>query len=297
MLDHLRAMAVFSAVAEAGSFRAAAGRLGISPSVVSHHVTALERHLDTPLIYRSTRRLSLTDAGRRLAVSAQAMVRAAEEGYQAIGHEAESPSGMLRVTAPAVFQYALFVKRVAEFMKQHPKVEISVNFSDRWRNLVEEGLDLAFRIGPLRDSSLKARKLVDGRQFLCASPSYLKVRPVPKTPADLDELEMIGFAGRSYTIGRTGKGGKGGKAQHRLRMPGRLVVDSGFAAMRLAEEGCGATVLPDFLARAPLEAGRLVEVLPGWTVPGFGIYAVWPDNPGTNTLRALFVDFIAQIGK
>ncbi|WP_419910248.1 LysR family transcriptional regulator [Hoeflea sp.] len=295
MLDHLRAMAVFSAVAEAGSFRAASARLGISPSVVSHHVTALERHLDTPLVYRSTRRLSLTDAGKRLAASAQSMVRAAEDGLQAIGHEAESPSGRLRVTAPAVFQYALFVKRVAEFMKRHPRVEISINFSDRWRNLVEEGLDLAFRIGPLRDSSLKARKLVDGKQHLCASPAYLSGRKIPKTPADLDGLEMIGFAGRSYTIARTGRSGVKGQSQ--FQVPNRIVVDSGFAAMRLAEEGCGITVLPDFLARAPLADGRLVEILPGWSVPSFGIYAVWPDNPGTNTLRTLFVDFIAEIGR
>ncbi|WP_136658537.1 LysR family transcriptional regulator [Nitratireductor sp. XY-223] len=295
MLDHLRAMAVFSAVAEAGSFRAAATRLGISPSVVSHHVTALERHLDTPLIYRSTRRLSLTEAGRRLARSADAMVRAAEEGYQAVGQEAGSPSGGLKITAPAVFQYALFVKRVAEFMKLHPRVEISVNFSDRWRNLVEDGFDLAFRIGPLRDSSLKARKLVDGQQFLCASLAYLKRRHVPKGPDELEGLEMIGFTGRSYTIALTGGGG--GRERRQLRMHNRLVVDSGFAAMRLAEEGCGITVLPDFLARAPLEAGRLVEVLPDWSVPTFGIYAVWPDNPGTNTLRALFVDFVAEIGK
>lgn len=295
MLDHLRALAVFATVAEAGSFRGAARQLGISASVVSHHVTALERHLDTPLIYRSTRKLSLTDAGKRLAVSAGAMLEAAREGYQAIGQATDSPAGSLRITAPAAFQYALFVKRVAEFMKQHPRVEITINFSDRWLNLVEEGFDLAFRIGPLKDSSLKARKLVDGRQYLCASPDYLKATGTPRTPADLDALEMIGFAGRSYTLSLSGS--KTTARRLNLRMPSRLTVDSGFAAMRLAEEGCGITVLPDFLARAPLEEGRLVEVLPDWHVPSFGIYAVWPDNPGTNALRTRFIDFIAEIGK
>ena len=295
MLDHLRGMAVFAKVAEAGSFRAAARQLGISASVVSHHVTALERHLDTPLIYRSTRKLSLTAAGKKLAVSAQAMLDAAEEGYQAAGQETASPAGSLTITAPAIFQYAQFVKRVAEFIKQHPRVEISVNFSDRWRNLVGEGFDLAFRIGPLKDSSLKARKLVDGGQYLCASPDYLKEKQLPKKPADLDRLELIAFTGRTYAITMTDKNDR--QKRHQLRMPNRLTVDSGFAAMRLAEEGCGVTVLPDFLAREPLASGRLVEVLPDWSVPSFGIYAVWPDNPGTNTLRNLFVDYIAEIGK
>ncbi|MEX3008018.1 LysR family transcriptional regulator [Hoeflea sp. TYP-13] len=295
MLDHLRAMAVFSKVAEAGSFRAAAKQLGISASVVSHHITALERHLDTPLIYRSTRKLSLTADGRQLAVSAQAMLRAAEEGYEAIGHKAASPVGSLTVTAPAVFQYAQFVKRVAEFMKRYPTVEVSINFSDRWRNLVEEGFDLAFRIGPLRDSSLKARKLVDGRQFLCASPVYLKDKGEIRKPSDLESLEAISLAGRPTAIRLTGK--ERGAQRQQVRVPHRLTVDSGFAARRLAEEGCGVTILPDFLARQPIAAGALVEVLPDWSVPTFGIYAVWPDNPGTNTLRTLFVDFISEIGK
>ncbi|MCP5000499.1 MAG: LysR family transcriptional regulator [Hyphomicrobiales bacterium] len=295
MLDHLRAMAVFSTVAEAGSFRAAARHLGISASVVSHHVTALERHLDTPLIYRSTRKLSLTAAGKQLHISAQAMLRAAEEGYASVGQDAASPAGSLRITVPAAFQYAQFLKRVAELMKRYPKVEISINFSDRWRNLVEEGFDLAFRIGPLTDSSLKARKLVDGREYLCASPAYLKKRHIPRTPADVEGLELIAFDGRSRAIVLTGKGER--PKRHQLRIPHRFVVDSGFAAMRLAEEACGVTILPDFLAREPIAAGRLVEVLPDWSVPTFGIYAVWPDNPGTNSLRTLFVDFIAEIGK
>ncbi len=120
MLDHIRALAVFAKFADAGSFRAAAKQLGISASFVSHHVTSLERHLDTPLIYRTTRKLSLTAAGKQLAISAQSMLSAAEEGFGLIGHKSTSPTGSLDITAPAIFQYARFLTRVSTFVKHHP---------------------------------------------------------------------------------------------------------------------------------------------------------------------------------
>jgi len=170
MLDHLRALAVFSTVAEAGSFRAAAKKLGLSASVVSHHVTSLERHLDTPLIYRTTRKLSLTEAGKRLVTSAHTMMKAAEEGFSEVGHQTRNPTGVLRVTAPAILQYARFVARTSTFMKHYTNVELVMNFSDRQINLVEEGFDLGFRVGWLEDSSLMSRKLAAGRLHVCASP-------------------------------------------------------------------------------------------------------------------------------
>ncbi len=292
MLDHLRALAVFAKVAETGSFSAAARQLGLSASVVSHHVTALERYLDTPLLYRTTRRLSLTEAGRKLAGSADAMLAAAEEGFGLIGQQSDSPTGSLKITAPAVLQYARFVTRLSTFARHFPRVEISVSFSDRRHNLVAEGYDLAFRIGRLEDSSLIARKLVEGQQVLCASPGYLKTVGIPRQPVDLEKLEMItGPSPRLELQSREGR------ARHSVRIPHRLSVDSGFAAMRMAEEGCGVAMLPDFLARQTIAAGRLVEVLPDWRLPAFGIHAVWPDNPGTHALRARLVDFVALIAR
>lgn len=295
MLDHLRALAVFARVADAGSFRAAAKQLGISASVVSHHVTSLERFLDTPLIYRSTRKLSLTTAGRQLAASAHAMLSAAEEGFGLVGLKSANPTGRLVVTAPAVFQYARFVTRVSTFMKHHPKVEIAITFTDRLINIVEEGVDLAFRIGSLKDSSLLARKLADGKNVLCAAPDYLNGRDPIKMPADLESLEQIKVQGFPTGIDVTSKNKK--PAKYTVRMAHRIAVDSGFAAKRLAEEGCGIAMLPDFLVRETIASGRLVDLLPGWSPPPFGIYAVWPDNPGTNALRTLFVNYVALIAR
>lgn len=295
MLDHLRALAVFSKVAEAGSFRAAARQLGISASVVSHHVTSLERFLDTPLIYRSTRKLSLTAAGQQLAYSAEAMLDAAQEGFGRISRQSASPSGSLRITAPAILQYARFVIRVSTFMKHYPKVEMSINFSDRQHNIVEEGLDLALRIGWLQDSALKSRKLADGGLMLCASPDYLREKPVLRHPDDLAQLDIVNLVGTPTTLRLQSANTKAG--EQTVRMSHRITVDSGFAAKRMAIEGCGLVMLPDFFLRDSVADGSLVEVLPDWRAPTFGIYAVWPDNPGTNALRRLFVDYIALIAK
>ncbi|MCP4385905.1 MAG: LysR family transcriptional regulator [Hyphomicrobiales bacterium] len=295
MIDHLRAMAVFATVADAGSFRAAANRLGLSASVVSHHITALERHLDTPLVYRTTRKLSLTDAGQRLAVRARAMVSEAEHGFGEIGYQSSNPAGRLSITAPAILQYARFVARVSAFMKVHPKVEILLTFSDRRVNIVEEGIDLAIRVGWLADSSLMARKLAEGKRHVCAAPAYLAGHRAVKAPDDLRHLELIDLVGvsRKFSLISNARPSR----QREVQMHHRISVDSGFAARRMAEQGCGVVVMPDFFVREAIDADTLVDVLPAWHASPYGIYAVWPPNAGTNHLRTSFLDFIAEIAR
>ncbi len=295
MHNHLHALAVFARVAEAGSFSAASKKLGISASVVSHHVTSLERHLDTPLIYRTTRKLSLTDAGKRLALSANLMLQTAEEGFGEILQQRSLPQGSLKITAPAVLQYARFLTRVSTFLKHHPRTDISIEFSDRQSNIVEQGFDLGFRVGQLDDSSLMSRKLAEGRLIICASDDYLDKIPPIRTPKNLNNLEMIDLAGVSKVIKLcpTKKTAQGCS----IRIPHRISVDSGFAARRMAEEGCGIVMLPDFFVAAALEDGHLTHILPDWQAPSFGIYAVWPPNKGTNYLRSTFLDYIAAIAK
>ncbi len=294
MLNHLHALAVFAKVADAGSFRAAAKRLGISPSVASHHVTSLERQLDTPLIYRTTRKLSLTAAGVQLLGSAHEMLRAAEEGFAEIGNLAPNPSGSLKIAAPAILQYARFVTRVATFARHYPKVELSINFSDRRSNIVEEGFDLGIRIGQLEDSSLISRKLADGRLIVCASPDYLDGKDKVRNAVDLEKLELIDLVGVVRAISLTSRTNK---KEQIVRMSHRISVDSGFAARRMALEGCGIVMLPDFFVDEAMKDGQLVEVLPDWQAPSFGIYAIWPPNSGTHYLRKSFLEFVAAIAK
>jgi len=295
MLNHLRALAVFARVAELGSFRAAAKQLGISASVVSHHVTALETHLDTPLIYRTTRKLSLTVAGERLAGHAREMLKAAEEGFGEIHSQSTELKGSLKITAPAILQYARFVTRIATFLKQHPKVEISISFSDKRANLVEQGYDLGFRVGQLEDSSMMARKLADGRLQVCASAEYLATQGEVNAPRDLEKMELLDLTNVGTDMLLTSKIGK--KRDYLVRMQHRISLDSGFALRRMAEEGLGVVMLPDFFVRESIDEGKLCEVLPGWQAPSFGIYAVWPPNTGSNHVRNALLKFVAVIAK
>lgn len=295
MLNHLRALAVFAHVAELGSFRAAAKQLGISASVVSHHVTSLETHLDTPLIYRTTRKLSLTAAGERLAGHAREMLKAAEDGFGEIYSQSPELKGSLRITAPAILQYARFVTRISAFLKQHPKVEISINFSDKRANLVEEGFDLGFRVGQLEDSSMMARKLADGRLQVCASADYLATQGEVNAPKDLDKMELLDLTNVGTEMRLTSKIGK--KRDYLVRMQHRVSLDSGFALRRMAEEGLGVVMLPDFFLRNAVDEGSLCEVLPDWHAPSFGIYAVWPPNTGSNRVRNALLKFVATIAK
>ncbi len=295
MLTHLRALAVFARVAELGSFRAAAKQLGISASVVSHHVTSLETHLDTPLIYRTTRKLSLTAAGERLAGHAREMVKAAEDGFGEIFSHSPELKGSLRITAPAILQYARFVTRISTFLKQHPKVEISINFSDKRANLVEEGFDLGFRVGQLEDSSMMARKLADGRLQVCASADYMATKGKVGAPRDLEKMELLDLTNVGTEMRLTAKTGK--KRDYLVRMQHRISLDSGFALRRMAEEGLGVVMLPDFFLRESIDEGKLYEVLPDWHAPSFGIYAVWPPNTGSNHVRSALLKFVATIAK
>ena len=295
MIDHLRALAVFSNVADAGSFSAAAKRLGLSSSVVSHHVTVLERHLNTALIYRTTRKLSLTSAGETLAVSARDMLRAAEQGFGQIGHDSGALTGSLKITAPAILQYARFMARVSTFKRHNPKVALSINFTDRQVNIVQEGIDLAFRVGVLKDSSLISRKFADGRVHICASPDYVSQIATINDPDDLDQLELIHISSVSNKVTLTHATEP--QRKKTVRMPFSIMVDSGFAARRMAEEGCGVAILPDFFVRDSLDEGRLVELLPKWHAPAYGIFAVWPPNAGANHTRTSFLRFTADIVK
>jgi DNA-binding transcriptional LysR family regulator len=299
MQNQLRALAVFAQVAEVGSFSEAAKRLGISPSVVSHHVTALEQYLDTPLIYRTTRKLSLTSAGEHLAIDAMQIVRIAESGFVNIRQQKNQLTGVLRITALAILQYARFVIRLSTFIKHHPKVDIQISFTDRRINMVEEGYDLSFRVGQLEDSSLISKKLADGRLLLCAAPDYLQTRDPVRHPRDLQYFEQISLTGVSSNIrvSPVSENYPPEISEYDVQMKQRISSDSGFAARRMAEAGCGIVLLPDFFVRDRIEKGHLVEVLPDWQSTHYGIFALWPANSTTNYLRKSFLDFVGTIAK
>src|SRR5215472_6027936 len=196
MLDRLSRMAVFARAVELGSFRAAAKVLGLSPSVVSHHVTQLEASLDVVLLYRTTRRLTLTDDGEKLFEAARQMLAAAEGGLQQLTRNALNPSGRLRVAAPASLMSGALADDLAEFAASLPRVVVSMHFSDAPVDIIRDGIDVAVRGGKLPDSDLKSKRLGEMPRRVVASPAYVATRETPKHPSDLAKWDWIRLKSR-----------------------------------------------------------------------------------------------------
>ncbi len=289
MLDELRQIAIFAKTVDHGSFRGAAQALRLSPSVVSHHVGQLEERLGTALLYRSTRKLSLTQDGERLLAAAHNMIDAAEAGIQDIANQSHELSGMLRLTAPAVLAQSRIMDQLAAFSLAFPRVNLSIDLSDDRRDIISDGFDVAIRVGELKDSSLKATKLFDIPRRLVASPTYLKSKPKPVSPSDLNDwdwLELAPVWQKKATFR------KGGKLQTVAKHQSRISVNNVHALFQLTRSGAGLAIIPEFIADTSISEGSLEYVLPGWTTDPVTTYAVWPSNAPKHGLTKHFVEFL-----
>ena len=291
MIDQLRQIAIFAKTVDHGSFRAAARALRLSPSVVSHHVTQLEQQLGTALLYRSTRKISLTPDGERLLSAAHTMIEAAEGGLHAVADRTQLPSGVLRITAPAVLAQSNLVSRIAEFAIAHPNVQLSLDFSDVRRELIGDGFDVAVRMGWLKDSALMSRKLLDVRRLLVAAPSYLDCRPEPASPGDLSDWDWLELA---PVWSRKPEFRDGDRKVAISRPPAQVSVNDAHALHTLTRAGAGLAMIPEFLVSSDIAAGGLRHVLPDWTVSPVGVFAVWPANAPRDGLVRQFVGFVAN---
>jgi DNA-binding transcriptional LysR family regulator len=273
-----------------GSFRSAAKALNLSPSVVSHHVAQLEEQLGTALLYRSTRKLSLTSDGERLLASAHDMIAAAETGLQTITNQSNQPTGELRITAPAVMAQSRLIDQIAAFTNAFPKVHLAIDFSDQRREVISEGIDVAVRMGWLSDSTLKARKLYDVERKLVATPSYLAQHIKPQRPIDIESWDWLELppAPRKPKFHNTAQ------ETELLKPDYRISVNDAHALYRLALAGTGLAVLPEFLVQSDFLNGELQHVLPDWTVEPVGVYAVWPPNAPKEGLTKRFIEFLAR---
>ncbi|MEM7189849.1 MAG: LysR family transcriptional regulator [Pseudomonadota bacterium] len=289
MLDQLRQIAIFAKTVDHGSFRGAARALDLSPSVVSHHIAQLEERLGTALLYRSTRKLSLTQDGERLLGRAREMMSAAEEGLQAVADHAAEPSGTLKVTLPAVLAQSDLVDRIADFSLAHPKVRLDLDFSDLRRELIADGMDLAIRMGWLKDSALKARKLYDVERRLVVARSYLEKRHLPQSPTELEDWDWIALTPAPRIQEFTRKGQK----TVRIAQKAPIAVNDASALYRLVRAGAGIAVLPEYLFHNDVAVGVVDVLLPDWNVAELGVYAVWPPNAPKDGLIARFVGHLA----
>lgn len=288
MIDELRALAIFAKVVEVGSFRSAANALKLSPSVVSHHLAQLEERLGIALLYRSTRRLSLTHEGEKLFLSAEAMLAAAEKGLNSVAYHATEPTGKLNLTLPAMLTRSPLVDDIAEFAKAFPKIELLISFSDRQQDLIREGIDLAIRMGNLKDSTLKSKKLFTMTRKLVVAPAIMSQHKSPRWPQDLLKWDWIGFNVRPNTKMLINEKRK----TFLIDFEPRVIVDSMDAVCQLAIAGLGLATPPAFLVAEDIRQGYLVEPLPGWQAESIPVYFVWPPNASKESLTFRFMAFL-----
>ncbi len=291
---HFGRLLVFAAVAEAGGFTAAAQRLGMSKTLVSQHVGKLESELGGALFTRTTRRVTLTDAGERLLAECAPLLRDLSAAVERFQQASAGPSGTLRVTAPPEYAANVLGALLAEFGRIHPALAIDLVSTGQVLDLVAERVDVAIRMGWLRDSSLRATQLGEFGQCVVASPEYLARAGAPSKPEDLADHPWIALsllrAPLSWRFTREGRARR--VVDVRVRAGARGNAPD--AVLGLARGGAGITVLADFAVAGDLAAGRLVRVLEAWSLPRGGIYAVYPASAAVPVRARAFIDFLRE---
>ncbi len=280
---------VFLKVAEAGSFTAAARVLGLPKTTVSRRVGRLEASIGVRLLHRTTRSLSLTDAGRRYVEDCSEALAAVEAANLRTAEARNEPSGTIRLSGPA--DPGFLADIVTEFLALYPKVAMEVILTDQHLNLVEEGIDVAIRTGRLPNSSLVARKLTVARRSFVASPAYLDRAGIPETPADLARHDCI-IRGRTVEGATWRIAEFAGKETVTVR--GRIAVNTVRFAIRAAIAGLGIALVPSPLVAREMRAEQLRTVLDAFEPPPGGLYAVYPSSRHIPVAVKAFVDFAAE---
>ncbi|MBD9677773.1 LysR family transcriptional regulator [Pseudomonas sp. PDM18] len=273
-MDNLRGMAVFATVVARGSMAAAAEALGMTPSAVSQQIRKLEAHAQVTLLHRTTRKLTLTEAGEAFYRSCAQMLAIAEEAEQRLGEWREAPVGELRLAAPVGFSGKLITEALRPLLENHRQLRLQLFFHDEQIDLIEQRIDLAIRVGSLSDSSLVARHLAEWNNVICAAPAYLRRMPAIDHPQQLQGIDWLSLntvAHQAY-LNFSGPGGESCK----LRLEARVAANSMIALRQFTLDGLGVSAQPEPEVREALEEGRLVRLLPEWSLPPFGIYAVTP---------------------
>jgi DNA-binding transcriptional LysR family regulator len=288
-MDRLTSMAAFVMAAEAGSYVSAAQRLGMSPQMVAKHVAALEHRLGARLLNRTTRRQSLTELGTAYYERCKHIVSEAKAADSLAQIMTDTPRGKLKISAPVTFGSYSLMPFVTEFLRQFPEVEIDLHLTDRAVDLVEEGYEAAFRIGPVANSSLTARPLAPYRLVVCAAPRYLAERGTPQVPADLQQHECLGYAYWSRPADREWQFCNGAEVRT-VPVTSRLHVNESKALLSAAVDGFGIVLGPaDFLDPA-LRTGELVRLLDGFEAPSRQMHLLYTANRQKTAKVRQFID-------
>lgn len=290
-MNKLREIECFIAVAELGSFVKAADALGISKAAVSRTVLELEARLGSRLMQRTTRRLSLTEAGSLYLERCKQIVADLEAADELLSAGSAKPAGLLRINAPVTFGVLHLAPLWPMFLERYPEVELDITLSDRIVDIIDEGYDLAIRIARLADSTLIHRKLTSTSLPICASPAYLEKHGTPSHPHDLARHHVISY---SYNQGRDEWQFSGPDGPVSVRVHSRMHANNGDSCVQAALGGVGITRQPTFMIDQYLRSGQLVPILTDFGIPSLGIYAVYPSRAHLPAKVRAMLDFLAD---
>lgn len=295
-LNDLNDLFYFAKIVEHGSLSAASAALGIAKSVLSQHLSRLEAHLGVRLLQRDTRKLQITDVGARYYQRCRAVLAEVERANSVIDDARGTPRGVVRVTSPVNFAQTILAPLLADFMLEYPEVEIVLDMTNREVDLIAEGYDVVLRIAPgIRASSLAVRSFVLRRHQLVASPAYVERHGLPRAPEDL--RGAIGLGGLLDL-------GRGNRHSWRLTGPDGQITEIAFSPRLVTEDivvirhaalgGCGIAELPTVMCRDEIADGRLIVLLPEWSLPEMTLYTVFPSRKGLAPAVRCFIDYLSE---
>ncbi|CAH8221806.1 LysR family transcriptional regulator [Vibrio aestuarianus] len=277
----------FVAVAETGSFTSAAHKLATSVANVSRRIATLEARLAVKLLQRTTRKVSLTEAGQLYYHQCRQLVEGLELAELTVTQMQQTPSGLLKVTAPVTYGEQKVAPLLNQFLQQHPRLELDLILTNQKLDLIEQGVDVAVRLGQLEDSSFIAKKLSNRQLFVCASPGYLAQYGTPHTLSELAHHQCL-----QGTMGHWRF--KDNQRSRQISVKGKIKCNSGVALLNAALQGIGMVQLPDYYVEAYLASGELVEVLLPYRDDREGVWALYPHNRHLSSKVRLLVDFLAD---
>lgn len=292
MPDRLRSMEVFAKVAQLGSFSAAGRILGLSQTMVTKHVTALEEHLGAQLLKRSTKAVTPTQAGKRFARDCERILEEVRDAEALAASDRAEARGLLRMSVPLSFGIHEIAPILVDYERLHPHVQVELGLNDRVVDILDEGWDLAIRIGQLRDSSLRARRLAPCRMLVCASPGYLASHGTPRTVSDLTAHACLGYTLSDVT--GPGQWAFSVDGSVKVAVSGPLRANNGDAVAAAAMAGLGIVYQPSFIVGDALRSGALVAVeLDHAPIAMSAVHAVWPATRHPSAKVRTMIDFLA----
>ena len=281
----------FVYVAEYESFTRAAKELGISTAQVSRQISALEQRLNIKLLYRTTRKVSLTEEGRVFYQHCRGVLDGLDAAEQAVSNLQSKPQGRIKLTAPVTYGEQQLLPLINDFMVQYREIEVTAFLSNQKLDLVEGGYDLAIRIGKLSDSTMMAKKLSRRTNFVCAAPAYLEKYGIPHSLSDLKQHNcLLGTRDYWHFI----EDSSNVDTEKNLRVSGSVQYNSGHSLVDAALKGLGIVQLPDYYVQKHLASGALVSVLDNYREPEEGIWAIYPHNRHLSPKIRLLVDYLAE---